>query len=256
MALEPIKFIKNWFKNTRTREENWDEIATKMAAYSVRTNNNLKQLGLDLDGSDYNFNNVGRTTQTTPIVDRLDTLESTINAIGTRNLGISLASQDTVAITGSDGTALSSSNEGIVTFNETSDAGDLVTREVIANVSLTLTGCHWGFDTEGDLTDYRLWVLWMDDGSDAILGVAAEGGRETVTAADAETVASNVNSIEKVYTSATVSSTLNCTYMGWIKANFDDTGHAGGENYWTIQNSTGDVNIGSFQTFFEGEVRF
>ena len=46
-GLEPIRFEKNWFKNSKTAEANWDEIADKTASYALRTNNNLKQIGLD-----------------------------------------------------------------------------------------------------------------------------------------------------------------------------------------------------------------
>lgn len=50
MSLEPIQFVKNWNRNTNTREINWDEIANKTAAYSLRLNNKLKQFCLDIGG--------------------------------------------------------------------------------------------------------------------------------------------------------------------------------------------------------------
>ena len=53
MALEPLKFVKNWVRNTRTREENWGELSDKITAWSLRVLNHLKQVGLDVDGSDY-----------------------------------------------------------------------------------------------------------------------------------------------------------------------------------------------------------
>jgi len=255
-GLEPIRFEKNWNRRTNAREENWDELANKTAAFGIRTNNNLKQLGLDINGASYVFNGDGRSTQTTPIVDRIDTLENTINAVGTRNLGLDLSVAGTITIVASDGTNLSSTNKGVVTFNESSDAGDLVTREVTSNISLALTGAHWGQGGLGDLTDHRLWLLWVDDGSDAIFAVANRGGRETILAADAETVTTSVNATEKVLTESSVASTFNVAYMGWVKANFDDTGNAGGEDFWTIQSSSGDANIQQVQTFFEGTVRF
>ena len=255
-GIEPIRFVKNWNRNTRTREENWDEIADKITAFGTRSNNNFIQLGLDIGGTTYDYNGNGQKTQATPVLDRFTTLEATINTVGTRNIGLDISSDNVVKIVGSDGSNLSSTNKGIVTFNESSDAGDLVTRELTDNIELDLTGCHWGFDTTGDLTDFVLWILFIDTGSTAVLGVAARGGRETITAADAETVVTNVNSIEKIYTEATISSTYNVSYMGWVKANFDDTGNAGGENYWSIQSSQGDVNIQPAQTYLEGTVAF
>lgn|SRR3990167_4993402 len=251
-GLEPIRFEKNWFKNSKTAEANWDEIADKTASYALRTNNNLKQVGLDINGSTYVYNGDGRATLTTPIVSRLTTLEATINSVGTRNIGLDLASQNIVKIVGSDGSNLSSTNKGVVTFNESSDAGDLVSRDVTANISITLTGAHWAHDTYGDLTDYILWVLFIDNGTDAILGVTADGTKQTVAAADTSVTASDINLLTEVLVSSAITSTYNVTYLGWLKCDFDDTGNAGGENYWTIQNAVGDVNIGAFQTRFSG----
>jgi len=251
-GLEPIRFEKNWFKNSKTAEANWDEIADKTASYALRTNNNLKQIGLDINGSAYVFNGDGRATQTTAMVSRITTLEATINSIGTRNIGLSLSSPNIVAVVGNDGTSLSSTNAGVVIFNESSDAGDLISRNVTANISITLTGAHWGHDTYGDLTDYILWVLFIDNGTDAILGVTADGSKQTVAAADTSVTASDINLLTEVLVSSAVASTYNVTYLGWLKCDFDDTGNAGGENYWTIQSSQGDVNIGTFQTRFAG----
>lgn len=255
-GIEPIRFNKNWNLNTRTREENWDEITSKVSSFGTRTNNNLIQLGLDIGGPSYIYNGSAKKTQDTPILDRISTLETTINSIGTRNIGLDLSDQSKIKIVGADGSNLSSSNKGIITFNESSDAGDIVTRELTSNLEVTLTGCHWGNGTYGDLTDYILWVLFIDTGTSAVLGVAAQGGREIILSADAETVQTSVNSIEKVLTSSTVSSTYNIIYAGFVRANFDDTGNAGGEDYWTVQNSAGDVNIQPIQTYFEGTVVF
>ena len=256
MALEPIRFVKNWFKNTNTREVNWDEIADKIQSFAVRSNNNFKQLGLDINGASYEFNNNGRATQSESLVDRMAAVESATYEYGTRNVGLSTADAGEATIQGSDGTAFSATNIGYVTFNETADAGDLVTRSITANDTLALQGCHWGQGGSGDLTDYYLWVLFLDDGTDAVLGVAAQGGRPHILAADCETVATSVNSIEKVYTSSAIAGTLNATYMGWIKCNFDDTGNASGEDYWSIQSGTGDINIAPSGVFFEGTFRF
>lgn len=255
-GIEPIRFVKNWTKTTRTREENWDELATKISSFGSRTNNNLIQLGLDIGGNAYAYNGNGEKTQVTPVTERLDTLEATINAVGTRNLGLDLSDATKILIRGSDGSNLSATNKGLVTFNESADAGDLITRELTENLEVSLTGCHWGNGTFGDLTDYILWVLLIDNGTDAILGVAAQGGREIITSANAETVSTSVNSIEKVLTSSSVSSTYNVTYLGFVKVAFDDTGNAGGEDFWTVQNSAGDINIQPIQTYFEGTVVF
>jgi len=253
--LEPLKIIKNWLTNTNTRESNWDSINDQLLSWATRTNNNLKQLGLDINGADYDFNNVGKATQTTSVVSRITTLESQSAIIGTRNIGLDLSVQSKIKLIGADGTNLSSSNPGLVSFNSTSDAGELVTREITSNLEVTLTGVHWGFDGDGDLTDMPLWVILLDTGSTAILGVAAQGGRQAITAAESDTAVGNITTFGKVLVSTIPAATLNATYLGWVKADFDDTGNAGGENFWTVQNGTGDINIGPVQTLFFGEVR-
>ena len=62
---------------------------------------------------------------------------------------------DSIKITGSDGTALSAANYGWVTL-PSATTGRLVTLSVTADVTILITGAHWGFDTKGDLTDYLL----------------------------------------------------------------------------------------------------
>jgi len=255
-GLDPIRIKKNWNTNTNSREENWDEIANAVTFHGLQTNNNFKQIGLDIDGANYQFNGVGRSTQTTSIISRLTTLENTAAIVGTRNLGIDISTQSTVTLDGADGTNLSTTNPAVVTFNSTVTAGQLVSRNITANVSLALTGCHWGHDTFGDLTDYILWLLLLDTGTTTIFGIAAQGGIQTVTAANAQTAAGSVTAIGHVYVSAAVPATYNCSYIGWVRADFDDTGNPGGENFWTVQNGVGDVNASPVQSYFEGTVAF
>lgn len=244
MALEPLKIVKNWFKNSTTREVNWDEIADKISAFASRVNNNLKQVGVDLGGEDYDYNNQGKGTQTSPVVTRLSALESPRSAIGTENISLDISSQTTVKLVQADGNELSTTLPGKATFNATSNIGELVTRNIESAINLVLTGCHWGLDSLGDVSDRKLWILLIDTGASVVLGVDATGGRETVTPADAETIATSVSSIEKVFVNSAITSENNCIYLGWVKADFDDTGHAGGENYWTIQTDVGDINVG------------
>lgn len=251
-GLQPLRFVKNWNRGTSTREENWDEIANKTAAHALQTDNNLKQLGLDIGGPNYAYNGIGRGTQSVNVVSRIDTLEAQSGIIGSRNLGIDVSTQSKIKIFGADGSNLSSSNKGLVTFNSTSSIGGLVTRELTSNLEVTLTGAHWGNDTYGDLTDYILWVLMIDTGTDTILGVTAQGGRQTIASADAATTPGSITSIEDVLVSTAIASTYNCTYIGWVKADFDDTGNAGGENFWTVQNGVGDINLGTVPTLMEG----
>ena len=136
MTLEPLKITKRWRENNAVQEADWDEIRDKVVEWGLKTNNNLKQLGLDVNGADYEFNNVGRATQTSSIVARLDALELSRATPGATNLGLDISATNIVKIVSSDGTDLSSSNIGYVTLNDKANAGQLVTRQVTANLQL------------------------------------------------------------------------------------------------------------------------
>jgi hypothetical protein len=253
-VIHPLKFVKAWFRNNFVEEVHWDEIVNKVGAWAAWTNNNLKQLGLDIGGETYDFNNVGKKTQSIPVFTRLTTLEG-VNA-GVLNIGIDITDSTRVTLVGSTGSVLSSSNSGKVVINETSDAGSLLTYTLTSSQSVLLTGAHWGFDGEGDLTDYPLWLIFIDTGSTVVLGVTAEGGKESVTSSDCKTAPGDVTSRSHVLVSSAVSGTSNVLYFGWVKANFDDSGGAS-ENLWTLQSGAGDVNLGATSTYLEvGALRF
>ena len=244
MPLQPLQIVKNWFTNTRTREENWDELQRNILAYATRTNNNLKQIGLDIYGVNYNFNNIGQSTINPSIVAQLNLLnQTTSNVAGFVNLGLDLTNPAKIRVVAADGTTLSATNLGKVSFNSTDDPGEVVTRNLSSSPEVTLTGAHWGQNTFGDLTDYLLWIFLVDTGSDVILCVSAQAGRTSVLAADCTVVPTSVNSLEKVLTNVAVSSSMNIAYLGWVVANFDDTGNPLGEDYWEVQSGIGDINL-------------
>lgn len=257
MALEALRFTKNWTNGTRTSESNWDEIANNFSSFALRTNNNLKQLGLDINAATYDYNNVGKSTQTTAIIPRIAALEVGVSIVGTRNIGLDTSTVSKVKLVGADASNLTSTNIGYAIINSSTTAGVVVTRNITANIEVTLTGAHWGLDTFGDKTAYVLWIALVDDGSSTpILAVTAQGGRETITAANSFTAAGSVTSRAHWLTNTAVGSTYNVTWVGWITADFDDTGNPGGENYWSVNTGTGAANIGRHQTYFEGTVVF
>lgn len=244
-GLVPIQFVKNWNRNTNTREMNWDEIADKCAAYSLRTNNNLKQLGLDLGGQAYSFNNVGRATQVRSVVDRLSVLEGNQIVSGIGNIAIDVSDTTKVVITSADGTALTATNPGFVAINSATTSGLINQYLITANVTITLTGAHWGLDGLGDFTDRLLRIVALDTGAGVVFGIAAKGGRTTIALANTKTVASNVVNDNMILVSSVAGADNSILEIGWFKADFDDTGNPGGENYWTIQTGVGEVVIGS-----------
>lgn len=253
-GLAPLRFVKNWNRGTDTREENWDELARKTAAFGLQTNNNLKQIALDIGGPTYGFNGVGRGTQSINLISRIDSLEDTSGVIGAANIGLDTSVVSVCEIVSADGTDLSATNKGIVTFNSSTTAGQIVRRDITANLSVALTGAHWGNDTYGDLTDYVLWIVMFDNGSDCVLGVTAQGGRQYIPSTDTSITPANIVSVEDVLVSSAISSNYNVTYVGWFKADFDDSGNAGGENFWTIQSGIGDVNFQATPSLYEGTV--
>lgn len=256
LGLEPLRIIKRWFDNTFDIEGAFDEIANKVGSWSSRTDNNLKQVGLDINGDEYSFNNNGKATQTSSIVSRLNALALSQAEIGTRNLSLVVSPVNIVKLVSGDGTDLSTSNIGYVTFSSTAVPGEIINYELTANLSITLTGAHWGLDTTGDYTDFILWLMLIEVSGTVILGVSARGGRDSIASVDTTTVNTSVSTRDKVFVSSTVGADGNATDIGFIKANFDDTGNAGGENYWTIQSGVGDIVFGQFHSIHEGTVIF
>ena len=248
MALEPLKINKRWTQGNQNEEADWDAIRDPLIAWALRTNQNLKQMGLDINGSTYEFNNVGRATQTASIVGRLDTLELSRSTVGTQNIALDLTGPTIVKITAADNTDLSASNIGYATFTDTdgaggAGAGELLTRTIIANQSITLTGAHWGLDLLGDVTDVPLWVYLIDTGSTTVLGVSMEGGKRFAASSDAKTVAGDVTALTHIFTASAVAANSNLIELGIIYADFDDTGGAS-ENLWTLQRAVGDIHYG------------
>lgn len=252
MAIEPLKIITKWFRNNAVEPEDLSEIADKTTAWSTRVDNNLKQVGLDINEDTYIFNNNGVRTQTNGMVGRITALEAGAS-VGPRNLGISVATSTTVSLTGADGTALSSSNQGKVSVNSASTAGQLIERTISANVDIILSGADWGFGA--DLTDYPLWLVFLDDGTSINFGVMARAGLETVTTGNIKIVASDVTAIGMILTTAAPVATCNIMYWGWVKSAFDVTGGAS-EKLWTLQSGDGDVFFEPINTKFYGEVFF
>jgi len=255
-GLQPLNIVKRWFKNTNVVEADWDAIVNRLIPWSATVNNNLKQIGLDLNGDSYSFNNVGRATQTSSIVSRLDALDLSKAVPGISNLGLDISSPNIIKIVSADGTNLGSDNAGQAVFNSTSDAGQVLTRNVTSNLQITLTGAHWGLGTKGDFNDVVLWLYLIDDGDEVVFGVTRQGGREIINTSECETVTTSVTTIGKVLVNEAPSANGNIIELGWVKANFDDTGNDGGEDYWSVQSGIGDINIGKSVSYIEGTIIF
>ena len=247
MSLPLLKYVKGWFRNNRVEPEHWDEVTTKTGAWASEIGNDIKQLGLDVGGSAYDFNGNGRAALSSNLNGRVTTLEAS-SLVGASNIGIDISVSSTVELTAADQTDLSASNLGQVVLNYTNTAGYMKKYNLSSNLSVVLTGAAFGFSE--DLTDYPLWILLIDTGSAIVLGVSPKGGVESAASANCKTLVADCTARTHILCSSAVSSASNCIGFGWIKTNFDYTGGAS-EKLWTIQSSQGDVNIGPAPTYLE-----
>jgi len=257
MALIPLKIKTLWQRNNAIEPEDLSEIADKVTAWSNQVNSNLKQVGLDLNEDTYVFNNQGVRTVSNGTFGRITALEAGAS-VGPRNLGIDVATAaGTVTLTSAGGTALSSSNQGKVSLNSTANEGRVIERTLSAPVDIILTGAHWGFGTTGDLTDFPLWLVFIDDSasSTGIFGVMAQAGQASVTTGQVKIVASDVTSFNQVLTATAISQTSNVYYWGYLLSNFDDQGGSS-EDLWTPHPGPGDINLTPISTKAYGEILF
>ena len=157
--------------------------------------------------------------------------------------GTTSNADDSIVITGSNGNALSTDNPGYVIMDGVSP-GTLTTFTVTANVSIDLTGAHWGAGGNGDLADAILRVLALNNNGALVWGIALQGGREIILNTLDSATSTDINLPEEVLVSSALSADAQVLEVGWFKANFDDTGGAA-EDLWAVQAGDGDLNLGS-----------
>ena len=162
------------------------------------------------------------------------------------NLGLANATttnaNDSIKITGSDGVGLSVANYAWATLPSTVTAGRIVTGFNTADVTINLTGSHWGFDTLGDLTNQQLSVYILNDAGTIKFGVAYRSG--VTLWASANSTTGNATAFNQIKVNTALGADSTALEVGWFLANFDDTGGAA-ENLWAVQTSIGSINIGS-----------
>lgn len=149
---------------------------------------------------------------------------------------------DSIKITHSNGSALASTNPAISYVNSTSSPGQITKFTKTSDTTIDLTGAHWGYGTTGDITDMRLFVYEINDAGTQKFGVAISPYLTSVSSSDDETTATSVTSSEKVLVNSALSASSSCRLIGWVKANFDDTGGSS-EDLWAVQTSLDDIHI-------------
>lgn len=166
----------------------------------------------------------------------------------TSNLGLEAAtttnSNDSIKITGANGSDLSSTNPGYICLPGVT-AGTLTVFRITSDVTILLTGAHWGLDTIGDFADLVLRVYAVNDNGSIKWIVANKGALTTIADTATSTTQSNVNTQAKAIANSSISSgTWPVQQMGWFLADFDDTGGAA-ENLWAVQTGNGEIGVGT-----------
>lgn len=146
-------------------------------------------------------------------------------SVGLRNIGFAQGSDTSqLKITAANGSALGSTNPGYVRI-PSSTAGTFRTFTVTADVTIDLTGAHWGLDTKGNITSALLRVYAIDDAGTLKWGVGYQGGFTYIRNTQDSATATNINLPEEILVNSDVS-TDNSPMLdvGYIVANFTDAG--------------------------------
>lgn len=232
-----------------------DGVGVSDADVSAANTNNIAGDGLELDGT---FLDV--------VVDD-ETIEIDDNEIGIKDGGIraqhfalqgrvvapgaswnisivnatTTDANDSIKITGVDGTALSATNPGYVALPDTT-TGRIVALPITADVTIKLTGAHMGLDTLGDFTVFNR-VYAINDTNAVKWGVSNQGGFLEMTVAGSSTTTTNITTQAKMLVNTTLSGTCPCAQVGYFRSSFDDTGGAAAD-IWTVLSTTGSLVLG------------
>ncbi|MHA2274625.1 MAG: hypothetical protein ACXAC2_02570 [Candidatus Kariarchaeaceae archaeon] len=166
------------------------------------------------------------------------------------NIGIvhstAVDTNDTLVITGYQGTALSANNKAvIVTSQDGNYPGYGEVQTLSANVTILLTGAHWGLDTKGDKTSVQLHVYAINDGVSMKIGVSDQDNINTIAKANTDHVPGNITATGDMLVNSALdtgtTSTYAVTYLGWHDAAFTDVG-----DIWECSGSYHSARAGAF----------
>lgn len=158
--------------------------------------------------------------------------------------GTTSVAGDSITITSADHTAFSATNPGHIAMPGTT-AGQITVFKVTADVTINMTGAHWGAGGGNkDITGALLRILAINDNGTLRWGVAYQGGRPTLVTTDTTATSTSATTPESVLCTAAVGSSTNMAReVGYVRADFDDTGGSS-EDLWTIQSGVDDVVTG------------
>lgn len=136
-------------------------------------------------------------------------------------------------------------NRGYV-WLRSATSGRIIRGKITSNVSIPLVGAHWGAGGKGDLQlvsnffrpVLRVYVINDGNSSDDFtpkFGICYQAGFNFFQSAQCSTTATNINDAKRVLVNSTVSNNGSpCADIGYLRATFDDTGNANGEDFWKI----------------------
>lgn len=145
---------------------------------------------------------------------------------------------DAIRLTSADGTPLSASNPGYVTFpGHLSDRVNLVAKTFTQDIDLKITGAHWGLDGKGDLSGVILRIGFIVDGVTVALAVGYLGSAHLPLDSvqrDATTAQGTANTASILLASAGFGSANGAFFeCGYIWGSFTDAG-----NVWAFSDAT------------------
>lgn len=163
------------------------------------------------------------------------------------NLGLVAATgsvaADSIKIQGATAT-LSATNPFLINMPSTSTPGLLVTLSATADVTILLTGAHWGLGTNGDFSGIALRVYAINDSGTLKFGVSNRGGYRSISSGSCTTTRTSVtNQFNMLVNSSVTAGTWPCVEIGHFLASFDDTGGSS-EDLWVVATTLNSLNPG------------
>ena len=167
------------------------------------------------------------------------------NAGWASNIGLATGGDTSQIKIQGAGAALSATNIGYVALpNATS--GLLTIFSIIADVTIDLTGAHFGLGTFGNISDYPLSVYALNNNGSLVWGVSSVPNHTLFLDADDDTTATNITQVNHILVSGSLGADAQALEVGWFKANFNDTG-----DEWAIQTGDLDINLGPCPTIWK-----
>lgn len=156
----------------------------------------------------------------------------------------------------------SDGNRGYVWLRSSTN-GEIIRGVLISNISIPLVGMAPGMEAYGDRTDVILRIYAINDGNNSDdftpkIGISYQGGFDYIRTTQGSTTASDIDVQYEVLLNSSVSNDNSpMSDIGYIIADFDDTGNINGENFWEItETHPGESADGIWQSCYHGESGF